>query len=60
MQMMGLFGMFNILIYLGLLIFGIYYVITTIKSMKQRNEYLKAIRDELKEQNRTNNNRPEN
>ena len=48
MQTMALFGIFNVLLYLGILIFGVYFVITTINSMKQRNEYLKDIRDELR------------
>jgi hypothetical protein len=45
------------LFYLGILIFGVYFVITTIKSREQRNEYLKDIRDELREFNnrKTNN-----
>ncbi len=48
MQTMALFGIFNILLYLGILIFGVYFVITTINSMKQRNDYLREIRDELR------------
>ncbi|MDF2558082.1 MAG: hypothetical protein K0R71_1910 [Bacillales bacterium] len=50
--MVGLFQIFPILYFLfllGIVFLGVYFVITTIKSMKQRNEYLKEIRDELKE-----------
>lgn len=42
------------LIYLGFFIFVIYVLITALNLMKQRNEYLKEIRDELKKSNRDN------
>lgn len=45
---MSLLVFFPFLIYWGIIIFGIYAVLTILKSAKQRNEYLKEIRDELK------------
>lgn len=36
------------LIFFGIIFFAIYVVITILKLMKQKNEYLKEIRDELK------------
>lgn len=51
MEMMALFGVFNMLIYLGLIVFAIYVVITIINLMKQRNDYLRDIRDELSKSN---------
>ncbi|MEK5068913.1 hypothetical protein [Sporosarcina sp. FSL K6-1508] len=47
-QVMSLLVFFPFLIYWGIIIFGIYAVLTILKSAKQRNEYLKEIRDELK------------
>ncbi|MGG1268373.1 hypothetical protein [Brevibacillus laterosporus] len=45
------FGMLNVLIYFGVIFFIIYSVVTVIKTMKQKNEILKEIRDELKKSN---------
>jgi TM2 domain-containing membrane protein YozV len=44
----GLFQFFSVAIYLGTIIFAIYAVISILKLMKQKNEYLKDIRDELR------------
>ncbi|WP_170287650.1 hypothetical protein [Aquibacillus halophilus] len=49
MNSFALLGIFNILIYLGLVVFGIYAVITMLNLMRERNETLKQIRDELSE-----------
>jgi len=51
MGVASLFGMINIFIYLGIVIFGIYFLVTILKLSKQRNEYLKDIREELKRSN---------
>ncbi|MEH7180242.1 hypothetical protein [Neobacillus vireti] len=51
MEMMAFLGLIPILLYLGILVFAIYVVITILKLMKQRNEYLKEIRDEIKKNN---------
>jgi hypothetical protein len=51
MEIMALFGIVNILIYIGIAVFGIYVVITIIRLMKQRNDYLMEIREELKKSN---------
>lgn len=48
------FSIFPILImvfYIGIAAFAIYLVITVLKRMKERNEYLRDIRDELKKRN---------
>ncbi|WP_399631197.1 hypothetical protein [Sporosarcina sp. SG10008] len=45
---MSILGIIPFLLYLGILGFGIYAVVAIIKSAKQRNEYLKEIRDELR------------
>lgn len=45
---MSILGIIPFLLYLGILGFGIYAVLAIIKSAKQRNEYLKEIRDEMK------------
>ncbi|QOS99287.1 hypothetical protein JNUCC42_00285 [Brevibacterium sp. JNUCC-42] len=45
------FGMLNVLIYFGVIFFIIYSVVTVIKAMKQKNEILKEIRDELRKNN---------
>lgn len=47
-------GIIPILINLGILIFAIYFAVTILKIFKQKNEYLKEIRDELKKNNRVN------
>lgn len=39
-------------IYLGGIIFSVYIALTILKLMKQKNEYLKEIRDELKKDKR--------
>ncbi|MFD1928774.1 hypothetical protein ACFSFY_12095 [Sporosarcina siberiensis] len=51
MMTASLFGMLNIFIYLGIIVFGIYFLLTILKLSKQRNEYLKHIREELKKSN---------
>lgn len=43
-----------ILIYLGIFGFAIYVVLTILNLMKQRNEYLKEIRDDIKKSKRLN------
>ncbi|WP_338653265.1 hypothetical protein V6B14_16450 [Sporosarcina psychrophila] len=45
---MSILGIIPFLLYLGILGFGIYAVVAIIKSAKQRNEYLKEIRDEMR------------
>lgn len=47
-------GFLPLLIYLGFFILVIYAIISSIVLMRQRNEYLKEIRDELKKSNRDN------
>lgn len=51
---MVLVGMIPILINLGILIFSIYIAVTILKLMKQKNEYLREIRDELRKNNSVN------
>ncbi len=51
MEMLAFLGIIPILIYLGILIFAIYVAITILKLMKQKNEYLKEIRDEIRKNN---------
>jgi len=51
MDIIALFGFVNILIYLAVAVFAIYVVITIITLMKQRNDYLKEISEELKKSN---------
>ena len=41
-----------ILIYLGFFVFVIYSIITCLKLMKERNDHLREIRDELRKSNR--------
>lgn len=43
-----------ILIYSGIFVFAIYIVLTILNLMKQRNEYLKEIRDDIKKSKRLN------
>jgi len=45
---LAILGILPLLIYFGILGFGIYAVLAIIKSAKQRNEYLKEIRDEMR------------
>ena len=54
MELFALLGLIPIFLYVGILIFAIYTVLTILKLMKQRNEYLKEIRDELKQSNGSN------
>lgn len=49
------FGIINILIYFGIIIFGVYFGITVIKEMKEKNEILKEIRNEMVASNNQNN-----
>ncbi len=46
--MATLFSLVYLLFILGIFAFTIYVVITILNLMKQRNEYLKDIRDELR------------
>jgi len=46
---LAILGILPVLIYLGILVFGVYTVLAILKSAKQRNEYLKEIRDDLRE-----------
>jgi heme exporter protein D len=48
---LGMFGFFGFLISIAVPIFFIYVAITIMKLMKQKNEYLKDIRNELKKNN---------
>jgi hypothetical protein len=54
MMAASLFGLISILVYLGIIVFIIYAAITILKLMKQKNEYLKDIRDEIKKSNSIN------
>ncbi|UCZ55425.1 hypothetical protein LGQ02_01365 [Bacillus shivajii] len=45
------FGLFSLLIYLGIPILTLVVVFYIIKLMKERNEYLRDIRDELRHRN---------
>lgn len=55
-MMLGGFGLFTpLLIVIAFWIFVIYMVITAVKLMRERNQYLKEIRDELRKNNHGNN-----
>lgn len=55
-MMLGGFGLFTpLLIVIAFWIFVIYMVITAVKLMRERNQYLKEIRDELRKSNHGNN-----
>ncbi|WP_175354221.1 MULTISPECIES: hypothetical protein [unclassified Bacillus (in: firmicutes)] len=54
MMAASLFGLISILVYLGIIVFIIYVALTILKLMKQKNEYLKDIRDEIKKSNSIN------
>ena len=45
--MVTLVGVFNILIYFGMIIFAVYFAITIIKLMRERNKTLNDIRSEI-------------
>ena len=45
-------GIIPILINLGLLVFAIYVAINILKLMKQKNDYLKEIRDVIRKNNK--------
>lgn len=49
--MFSIFGLFSVLIWLAVPVFVIYVAITIINLMKQKNEYLMEIRDELRKNN---------
>ncbi|WP_198663151.1 MULTISPECIES: hypothetical protein [Paraliobacillus] len=49
MEQVVFFSYIYILLYVGILGFGIYFVVTLLKRSKERNEYLKEIRNEIKE-----------
>ena len=42
------FGFLNILFYLGIIGFALYFLITILNRTKERNEYLKEILEELR------------
>jgi hypothetical protein len=48
MEMMALFGFMHILVYIVVLGFGIYFLLTVLKLMKEKNNYLKEIREDIK------------
>ena len=52
MEIFSFIAIIPILIYFGIFVFAIYVVLTILNLMKQRNEYLKEIRDEIKKSNR--------
>ncbi|WP_455675977.1 hypothetical protein [Pradoshia sp.] len=54
METIALLGFIPLLINLGILIFSVYVAVTIIKIMKQKNEYLREIRDEMRKNNRVN------
>lgn len=54
MMAASLFGLISILVYLGIIVFIIYVALSILKLMKQKNEYLKDIRDEIKKNNSIN------
>jgi hypothetical protein len=39
------------LFYIAILVFGIYFMVTVLKRMKEKNDILKEIRDEFRNQN---------
>ena len=49
---MSLFAIVPILIYLGLFFFVIYAIITVLRLMREKNVYLKDIRDEMRKGNK--------
>lgn len=51
METLAYLGLIPILINLGILIFSVYVAITALKLMKEKNGYLKEIRDEIKKSN---------
>ncbi|GIO01328.1 hypothetical protein J5TS2_19960 [Brevibacillus halotolerans] len=51
MNGLAFFHILNFFIYFGAIFFIIYSVVTVIKTMKQKNEILKEIRDELRKSN---------
>lgn len=48
---MAFIGLFGLLFYAAIFIFAVYAVITVFQSMKERNLYLRDIRDELRKSN---------
>lgn len=48
---MAFIGLFGLLFYAAILISAVYAVVTVIQSMKERNHYLREIRDELRKSN---------
>ena len=55
METVALFGVFNILLYFGMIIFAVYVAITIIKLMRERNKTLNDIRAEIWRLNASNN-----
>jgi len=51
---LSLFALIPLLMYLGFFIFVVYVVFTFLKLMRQKNEYLREIRDELRKNNSVN------
>ncbi|MGG0763174.1 hypothetical protein [Bacillus paramycoides] len=49
--MMSLLAIVPFLVYIGIIAFAICAVITVLKLMRKKNEYLKDIRNEIRKQN---------
>ncbi|WP_156185489.1 hypothetical protein [Bacillus sp. LK2] len=49
--MMSLLAIVHFLVYIGIIAFAICAVITVLKLIREKNEYLKDIRDEIRKQN---------
>lgn len=48
--MVSLLGLIPILIYIGIILFVIYAIAVGLRLMKEKNEYLKDIRDEMRKE----------
>jgi hypothetical protein len=48
MEIYTLFGFIQLFIYVGILGFGTYFLLTTLKLMKEKNNYLKEISEDIK------------
>lgn len=46
-------GLFNILIFFGSIVFVIWVAVSMLNTMKERNEILKEIRDEMRSEKQT-------
>ncbi|MED1557523.1 hypothetical protein [Bacillus paramycoides] len=49
--MFSLLAIVHFLIYIGIIAFAICAIITVLKLMREKNEYIKDIRDEIRRQN---------